>query len=90
MRSGLTDLQTEMRTGLTQVRGQLDGTAAGLDPQLKADAALISMACAQLMGFTVVNRKPGGLFTEDGGPSNPGASGAVNRLLPPNPSAICP
>lgn len=31
MRSGLTDLQIEMRTGLTQVRGQLDGAAAGLE-----------------------------------------------------------
>ncbi len=31
MRSGLTDLQTETRTGLTQVRGQLDRTAAGLE-----------------------------------------------------------
>lgn len=30
MRSDLTDLQTEMRTGFTQVRGQLDGTVAGL------------------------------------------------------------
>jgi hypothetical protein len=30
MRSDLTDLQTEMRTGFTQVRGQLDGAAAGL------------------------------------------------------------
>jgi hypothetical protein len=35
------------------------------------------------VGFTVVNREPGGFFTEDGGPSNPGASGAVNRLLRP-------
>lgn len=31
MRSSLTDLQTEMRTGLTQVRAQLDRTAAGLE-----------------------------------------------------------
>jgi hypothetical protein len=31
MRSDLTDLQTEMRTGFTQVRGQLDGAAAGLE-----------------------------------------------------------
>ncbi len=31
MRSDLTDLQTEIRTGFTQVRGQLDGTAAGLE-----------------------------------------------------------
>jgi hypothetical protein len=29
MRSDLTDLQTEMRTGSTQVRRQLDGAAAG-------------------------------------------------------------
>ena len=31
MRSDLTDLQTEMRTGFTEVRGQLDGAAAGLE-----------------------------------------------------------
>ena len=31
MRSDLTDLQAEMRTGFTVVRGQLDGTAAGLE-----------------------------------------------------------
>jgi hypothetical protein len=31
MRSDLTDLQTEMRTGFTQVRGQLDGTATGIE-----------------------------------------------------------
>ena len=31
MRSDLTDLQAEIRTGFTQVRGQLDGTAAGLE-----------------------------------------------------------
>jgi hypothetical protein len=31
MRSDLTDLQTEMRTGFTQVCGQLDGAAAGLE-----------------------------------------------------------
>jgi hypothetical protein len=31
MRSDLTDLQTEVRTGFTQVRGQLDGAAAGLE-----------------------------------------------------------
>jgi chromosome segregation ATPase len=30
-RSDLTDLQTEMRTGFTEVRGQLDGAAAGLE-----------------------------------------------------------
>ena len=30
MRSDLTDLQTEMRTGFTQAPGQLDGAAAGL------------------------------------------------------------
>jgi hypothetical protein len=30
MRSDLTDVQTEMRTGFTEVRGQLDGVAAGL------------------------------------------------------------
>jgi hypothetical protein len=31
MRSDLTDLQTETRTGFTRVRGQLDGAAAGLE-----------------------------------------------------------
>ena len=31
MRADLTDLQAEMRTGFTQVRGQLDGAAAGLE-----------------------------------------------------------
>jgi hypothetical protein len=31
MRSDLTDLQTEMRTGFTQLRGPLDGAAAGLE-----------------------------------------------------------
>jgi hypothetical protein len=31
IRSDLTDLQTEMRTGFTQVRGQLDGAAAGIE-----------------------------------------------------------
>jgi hypothetical protein len=31
MRSDLTDLQTEIRTGFTQVRGQLDSNAAGLE-----------------------------------------------------------
>jgi chromosome segregation ATPase len=31
MRSDLTDLQAEMRTGFTQVRGQLDGAAAGIE-----------------------------------------------------------
>jgi signal transduction histidine kinase len=31
MRSDLTDLQTEMRTGFTQVRGQLDGAASGIE-----------------------------------------------------------
>ena len=35
------------------------------------------------MGFTVVYRERGGFFTEDSGPSNRGASGAVNRLLRP-------
>jgi len=30
-RSDLTDLQTEMRSGFTQVGGQLDGAAAGLE-----------------------------------------------------------
>ena len=30
LRSDLTDLQAEMRIGFTQVRGQLDGAAAGL------------------------------------------------------------
>ena len=34
-------------------------------------------------GFTVICREPDGFCTEDGGPSNPGASGAVNRLLRP-------
>ena len=31
MRSDLSDMQTEVRTGFTQVRGQLDGAAAGLE-----------------------------------------------------------
>jgi hypothetical protein len=31
MRSDLTDLQTEMRTGFAQVRGQLDGATADLE-----------------------------------------------------------
>ncbi len=31
MRSDLIDLRTEMRAGFTQVRGQLDGAAAGLE-----------------------------------------------------------
>jgi hypothetical protein len=31
MRSDLTDLRTEMRTGFTQVGGQLDGAASGLE-----------------------------------------------------------
>jgi chromosome segregation ATPase len=31
MHSDLTDLRTEMRTGFTQVRGQLDGAASGLE-----------------------------------------------------------
>jgi hypothetical protein len=31
MRSDLADLQTAMRAGFTEVRGQLDGTAAGLE-----------------------------------------------------------
>ena len=31
MRSDLADLRTEMRTGFTEVRGQLDGAAAGLE-----------------------------------------------------------
>ncbi|MDQ3885977.1 MAG: permease [Actinomycetota bacterium] len=31
MRDDLADLRTEMRTGFTEVRGKLDGTAAGLE-----------------------------------------------------------
>ncbi len=31
MRSDLADLRTEMRTGFTEVRGQLDGASAGLE-----------------------------------------------------------
>lgn len=31
MRDDLGDLRTEMRTGFTEVRGKLDGTAAGLE-----------------------------------------------------------
>ena len=31
LRSDLTDLQTEVRTGSTERRGRLDGTAAGLE-----------------------------------------------------------
>ena len=31
MRADLTDVQAEVRTGFTEVRGRLDGTAAGLE-----------------------------------------------------------
>ncbi len=38
----------------------------------------------QNVGPPVIFRAPGGLFSEDGRPSNPGASGSVNRLLGPD------
>lgn len=52
MRSDLTDLRTEMRNGFTEVRGQLDGTAAGLEQITGLLTTLIDQQGGDLPGNT--------------------------------------